>query len=234
MSDLQNKSNLHKEHRKRMDEKSLKAGLENMPEHEVLEKLLFAVIPRGNTNEIAKELCDRFGGIGNVLRAEVKDLVEINGVGTRVAHFLHELPEILGIVERSLNYGDKRIKTHKDACDYVKTFFYGKLTEEFYVISLNSQKAVIRHNKLASGVTDEVHVYTRNVVQIAMDNKAHYVIIAHNHPGGTTEPSFDDIKCTEEIAKALQILGMKLYDSIIVARGEGTSILDCDACNLTR
>ncbi len=225
---------LHKDHRKRMDEKSEAAGLHNMPEHEVLEKILFAVIPRGNTNEIAKELCDRFGGIGNVLKADVNELMEVKGVGRRVAYFIHELPDVLGIVERSLNYGDKRIESCEDACEYIKTFFYGKVTEQFYMISLTSTGHIIKHNKLSEGITDEVHVYARTVAQIAMQNKAHSVIIAHNHPGGTAEASYSDVLCTEEIAKALSTLGIKLYESVIVARGDGKSVFDNDLCNIRR
>lgn len=65
MSDNKDRE-LHKNHRQRMDMKAEMGGLENMPEHEVLERLLFTVIPRGNTNETAKRLCDEFGGIGGV------------------------------------------------------------------------------------------------------------------------------------------------------------------------
>ncbi len=227
-------SDLHKDHRKRMDEKSQAAGLHNMPEHEVLEKILFAVIPRGNTNEIAKELCDRFGGIGNVLTADVGELMEIKGVGKRAAYFLHELPDILGIVERSLNCIESKIKSREDACRYVKTFFYGKVTEQFYMISLTSTGHIIKHNKISEGVTNEVHVYARNVAQTAMQNKAHSVIIAHNHPGGTAEASWGDVQCTREIEKALKTLGIELYDSIVVARGEGRSVFDDENCGITR
>ena len=227
-------SNLHDKHRERMDEKSDWVGLENLQEHEVLEKLLFAVIPRGNTNEIAKELCDRFGGIGYVLGADVKDLMKTEGVGKRVAYFLHELPQILGIVERSLEFDKKHIKDHQAACKYAETLFRDKVTECFYMICLNSRGYVLKHTLLSKGVSDEVHVYIRNIVHTALQCGAHSVIVAHNHPGGTTEPSFADVKLTENIATALSILGIELYESVIVARGVGKSILDSDLCSIKR
>ncbi len=227
-------SDLHDKHRQRMDEKSEAAGLCNLPDHEVLEKLLFAVIPRGNTNEIAKELCDRFDGIGNVFYADVDELMETKGVGKRVAYFLHELPEILGVVERSLAFKNKRINNREEACRYAATLFNNVVTEHFYVISLSSTGLVIRHHKMAEGVPDNVHIYTRNVAQIALKDKAHSVIIAHNHPGGTAEPSFADVKATEDIAAALNILGIELYESVIVAQGKGKSILDSELCSIKR
>ncbi len=227
-------NDLHKDHRQRMDKKSEASGLHNMPEHEVLEKLLFAVIPRGNTNGIAKELCDKFGGIGRVLTADVNELMEVKGVGKRVAYFLKELPDVLGIVERSLNFYDDRILTSEDACNYVKTFFYGKLTEQFYLISLNSTGHIIKHTKIADGVTDSVLIDARLIAETAIRDKAHSVIIAHNHPGGTPNPSCSDVTCTENIVRALNTLGIKVFDSIIVAKGEGRSVFDSDLCGLLR
>ncbi len=227
-------SNLHEGHRERMDRKSEVTGLHNMPEHEVLEKILFAVIPRGNTNEIAGELCRRFGGIGGVFAAEIDELMEVKGVGRRVAYFLYELPDILGIVERSLRFSDKTIRNGQDAQDYVKTFFYGKVTEQVYMISLNKAGHIIKHDKIGEGIIDEVPIYARQVAKIAMQNKAYSVIIAHNHPGGTLTPSRADVQCTEHIALALSTLGIKFYDSIIVAKGETASIFDSDICGIKR
>lgn len=227
-------NDLHKNHRKRMYKKAETAGLSNMPEHEVLEMLLYAVIPRGNTNEIAIKMCRRFGSISGVLKADVNELMEIDGVGNKTAQFIHSLPEVLGIVERSLNFPDKRISNREEALEYVKTFFFGKATEQFYMISLTSKGGIIKHNKLGDGITDEVHVYARNVAQTAMQNHAHSVIIAHNHPGGTLNPSYSDVKCTEEIAAALKTLNIELYDSIVVARGEANSIFDSELCSIKR
>lgn len=227
-------SELHDKHRQRMDEKSDAVGLENLQEHEVLEKLLFAVIPRGNTNGIAKELCDKFGGIGFVLGADVKELMETEGVGKRVAYFLHELPELLGIVERSLEFKNRHIKDRQAACRYSATLFRNKVTECFYMVCLNSKGYVLKSTLLSKGVSDEVHVYIRNIVHTALTCGAHSVIIAHNHPGGSAEPSFADIKLTEQIAAALSLLGIELYESVIVARGEGKSILDSDLCSIMR
>lgn len=218
-------SNLHDKHRQRMDEKAAAAGVENLPDHEVLERLLYVVIPRGNTNEIAKRLCNEFGGIGNVFKADVDELKRIEGVGNRVAIFLHDLPAVLGVVERSLKFPEKKIQSRKDAAQYVKTLFYGKVTEHFYMVSLTSTGGVIKFNKISEGTTDETQVYIRNIAVTALRNGAHSVILAHNHPGGSLMPSFEDTRTTSAVERALSTIGVKLFDSIIVAGGEGRSIL---------
>ena len=217
---------LHENHRQRIDMKAETSGLENLPEHEILEQLLFAVIPRGNTNEIARALCLEFGGIGNVLKADVDELRQIDGVGYRTAVFIHNLPDVLGVVERSLRFSENKITSREDALEYVKTLFYGKVTEHFYMISLTSTGGIIKFNKMGEGTTDEVKVYARNVAARALRNGAHSVIIAHNHPGGTAAPSLSDKTCTEAIERALDAVGIKLYDSIIVAGGEAVSLFE--------
>ncbi len=216
---------LHKNHRQRMDMKAEMGGLENMPEHEVLERLLFMVIPRGNTNETAKRLCDEFGGIGGVLRADISELEKIEGIGHRAAVFLHDLPEVLGIVERSLKFKAGKIKNTEDACEFAKTLFYGKLNEQFYMISLTSTGVVIKFNKVNEGSDDEVKAQRKNIAKLAIRNGASKVVIAHNHPGGTAVPSLSDRSATEGVRGALAAVGIELLDSIIVACGVAKSIM---------
>lgn len=217
-------ADLHKDHRKRMDEKAAVSGLQFLPEHEVLEMILFAVIPRANTNEMAKRLIDEFGSIGNVLKAHPDDLSKIDGIGERAAKFLSSLYDILGIVERSLDFPKRRITSVNEGIDYVKGFFYGKLTEQFLMVTLNKTGYVIREHKISEGIDDEVHIYPKNIVIKALDDKASSVIIAHNHPGGTLSASFADEKLTQDIKIALKSVGIELYDSIIVSGGKGISI----------
>ncbi|MBQ2890543.1 MAG: hypothetical protein IJE44_02720, partial [Clostridia bacterium] len=143
--------NLHDKHRERMDKKAKLGGLHNMPDHEVLEMILFAVIPRGNTNEIAKRLIDEFGSLHKVLTADEKELAKIEGIGMRTAKFLTSLYDVLGVLERSINSPKKQIKTSEEAIDYAKTFFYGKLTEQFLLITLNRAGNVIGRYKLGDG-----------------------------------------------------------------------------------
>ena len=134
------KDNLHEGHRKRIDDKSRIMGFEFLEEHEQLEKILFSVIPRGNTNEIAHELLDLFGSLKGVLMADVVSLQSVEGVGTRTAEFLHDLAPILGVVERAIKDENKEnvLDSDEKIGEYVKTFFYGKSVESLFMFSLSS------------------------------------------------------------------------------------------------
>lgn len=72
---------MHEDHRKRVKERFLKDGIENMPDHEVLELLLFFSIPRKDTNALAHELIEHFGSLNCVLEASADDLMQVNGIG---------------------------------------------------------------------------------------------------------------------------------------------------------
>lgn len=219
----------HVGHRQRLDDKSNLIGFAFMEEHEQLEKILFAVIPRGNTNVIAHRLLEQCGSLYGVLTAEAEELTKVEGVGNRVAQFLHDLYAVLGCVERCM----LRENQHKRYVDlstteamgkYAKTLFYGKLTEAFYMVSLNKKLQAYRFDKISDGNTDETPVYIQEVAKLALRTNAYSVLIAHNHPSGNLNPSQADIETTHALRRALDAVGISLLDHIIVGGGEFISL----------
>ncbi len=215
---------LHKDHRKRMYRKVEEMGLQNLEEHEVLEIVLYAIVPQGNTNGIARALILKFGNIANVLKAEENELMEIDGIGSRTAKFIRNLYDVLGVVERAALVPDKKIKTQQDAVNYMKPFFNGKSSEQFYMVSLNKSGGIINAHRISEGVSDEVHIYPQIIAKKALLDGAYSVLIAHNHPGGSMTASFADEDVTMKIYKSLSAVGIELFDSLIIAEGKGASV----------
>jgi len=87
-------NHLHQGHRERMRSRSLAEGLDGFEDHQVLELLLFQVVPRGDTNPTAHRLMQRFGSLSAVLEADPNDLASIDGVGPRAAAFLSLIPQL--------------------------------------------------------------------------------------------------------------------------------------------
>lgn len=218
----------HAGHRKRLDEKSELLGFEFLEEHEQLEKLLFAVIPRGNTNVIAHRLLDEFGSLYRVLTADVKALTQIPDVGNRTAQFLHDLFPLLSCVERCMLREQAReypdVSTTDAMGAYAKTLFYGKLREAFYLVSINKKYQAYRFDKISEGSSEETPVYLQEVIKLALSTKAYAVMIAHNHPSGNLHPSQADLQITRDLDKALRTVGISLLDHIIVGGGEFLSL----------
>ena len=81
MEEIENKSLIHAGHRKRMREKFARNGGAGFQKHEILEMVLYSSIPRGNTNEIAHALINKFGSFSGVLNAPYEELLKVKGVG---------------------------------------------------------------------------------------------------------------------------------------------------------
>ncbi len=88
---------IHKEHRKRLRERFDKDP-GGFTKHELLELLLFYAIPRRNVNPVAHKLLAKYGSVKNVLRADGKDLAEVDGIGESAATYLNLIGKLLDVV----------------------------------------------------------------------------------------------------------------------------------------
>lgn len=218
----------HSGHRKRLDEKSKLLGFDVLEEHEQLEKLLFGVIPQGNTNPLAHQLMDHFGSLYGVLTAHPEELTKIPGVGYRTAQFLHDLLPLLGCVERCMLRENQKqlpvLGTVEERGVFAKSLFYGKLTECCYMVSLNKKKQAYRFDKVSEGGENETPLYIKELVKMALRTNAHSVMMVHNHPSGRLTPSRSDVTVTQELFRSMNAVGIELTDHIIVSCGEYISL----------
>jgi DNA repair protein RadC len=209
-------SNPHCGHRNRLREKFLNFGRECLSEHELLELLLYSSIPRKNTNGIAHDLIEKFGSLRGVLSAEMDDLVTVPGVGPNCAFNIKLATEIgrhYFLTESNL----KRFASVGEASEYIVNLLFEKREEHFYIFCLDMNLKLAGQQLLFKGSLDQVSVNIREIVQIALRYNAAYVILAHNHPSGSPNPSRADIHVTSEIMHALDPIGVKMVDHIITS-----------------
>ena len=90
--------------------------------------------------------------------------------------------------------------------------------EELHVLNLSSRNQVISHKMLYRGNINSTMVRPAEILRPAILANAHSIILSHNHPSGDCTPSPEDIKVTQDIAEAANLMGMKLLDHIIIAR----------------
>lgn len=210
---------LHVGHRTRLNLKADSVGFEVLPPHEQLEMILYAIIPRGNTNIIAHRLLDEFGSLYIISHTDVESLCSVDGVGRRTAEFLRMLPDMAGAFCRSELDNKQRtvLNTEKEAIKYIKSFFTGKTVEYLYMFSLNQSRRIIGVTRLSKGAKDTVNTSVKKIVSTALEDGANEVILAHNHPGGDPTPSQNDLEATHAIENVLHSLGIKLWLHLIVA-----------------
>ena len=208
------KENIHEGHRRRMYEKAEKIGYENLPEHELLEIMLYSVIRQGNTNPTAHNLIDKFGSLYGVLMAD----------GERTADFLHCMPKFMKAAAKSRHFNSKGKKSDAEILDelreYVLSQYLDAVYEQMHVLYLDPSLRVIKLKNVAEGSLDYLAFDKAKIVREAVLCGAAYVILSHNHPSGIAFPSEADRRVTGSIESALGEADIKLLDHIIYAGDE--------------
>lgn len=207
----------HEAHRERMRQRFSANGLEGMAEHEVLELMLYYAIPFKDTNPIAHELIDRFGSLNQVLKTDPEYLKEVKGVGSGVALYLSFLKHFIEYYEAHELSSRCSLARHSDAEEFVRRQLRYLEREQVLLLCVDSRMFLIRSDVLAKGTVNETPVSIRKVMEHAMKFHAVGVILAHNHPSGTAEPTREDNGLTQRLYEAFGHVGIRLLDHIIVA-----------------
>jgi DNA repair protein RadC len=208
---------IHKGHRERLRARFLSEGLDGFDDHQVLELLLFQVVPRHDTNPVAHGLMRRFGSFA-VLEADPKDLASVEGIGSRAAVFLSMVPQITRrYFLDKVRHARRTLNTSEAAAEYLIPLMAGRSEEVFYLICLDSQLRVLYPVLISEGTVKDALVHPRHVVEAAIRHKAASVILAHNHPAGTVRPSHHDHAITKRLVQALGAIQIQVVDHVIVA-----------------
>lgn len=217
---------LHDGHRNRLKNRFLNEGLTNFEDHNVLELLLFYSIPRSDTNEIAHELLNKFGSLHGVFEAGMEDLMSVNGISRHSAVLIKMIPELFVVYGRDKVRDIQKINSSDDAKQFFIPRFHGKVREEVQLVLLDDKMNIIKWVKIYEGSVNSANVPIRKIVEIAIENRATNVIIAHNHPTGLILPSKDDLRATAKVREALALVDVKLLDHVIVSDNEAASLKD--------
>ena len=120
-------------------------------------------------------------------------------------------------VEEKATYTSATLQSARDTKDLLRLRIGDSEREIFCVLYLNSQHQLIEVEELFQGTIDGAAVYPREIAKAALAHNAAAVILGHNHPSGTTEPSAADKRITERITSALGLLDIRVLDHVIVA-----------------
>lgn len=208
----------HNEHRARLRARFEAGGPAAMPDYELLELLLFRIVPRQDVKPLAKALLARFGDLAGVLGAAPARISEVAGAGPAVAL---ELKVTQAVLERAAQSAAKRrpiISSWSALLDYARLSMAHAETEQFRVLFLDRKNQLITDEVMGQGSVDHAPVYPREIVRRALELAASAVILVHNHPSGDPKPSREDIEMTREIKAAAEALGIAIHDHLVIGR----------------
>jgi len=110
------------------------------------------------------------------------------------------------------------VSTSRQLLDYLKTDMANLIAERFRVLFLTARNELIADDLVWEGTVGEAPAYPREVVKRALEVGAAGIILVHNHPSGSHQPSQGDIDATRRIAEAARMMGICLHDHIIISR----------------
>jgi DNA repair protein RadC len=206
----------NREHRKRLRQKFLTAGMGAFNDYEVVELLLTFAIPRRDVKRQAKELLREFGSLKGIVDAEISDLEKISGVGKESAIVIKFIKEVVALYLLQKAKEKPQIACTSELIDFCRTKIGANKDEEFCVIYLDAQNQIIEFETVQKGIANQAVVYPRQVLEKALRKKASALILAHNHPSGHVRPSDADIRLTKTIQETAKALDILIHDHIII------------------
>ncbi|WP_427967108.1 RadC family protein [Altererythrobacter sp.] len=205
-------------HRARLRERLLNGGAEALADYEVLEYLLFAGMRQGDTKPVAKALIERFGSLAGVLNADPGALQQVRGVGETSAAALKSVAIAARRMARSEVREKPVLGSWQALLDYLAIDMAHLTVERVRVLYLDTRNRLIDDHHVGDGSIDEASIHPREVIRRAMDVGASALILVHNHPSGSPDPSRADIQVTKRIAEAGRLLGITVHDHVIIGR----------------
>jgi len=205
-------------HRARLRQRLFEGGAEALADYEVLEYLLATARPRIDTKPIAKSLIARFGSLSAVLDADAKALADHPQMGETSAAALKIVALAARRMARSKVAERPVLGSWQALLDYLHIDMAHLTHERVRVLHLDARNRLILDERVPDGSIDEAAIHPREVIKRALEIGATALILVHNHPSGSPEPSRADIDITRRIAEAGRLLGVTVHDHVIVGR----------------
>ncbi|WP_029040824.1 RadC family protein [Cucumibacter marinus] len=205
-------------HRDRLRDRFRRNGGDGMEDYELLEMLLFRLLPRRDTKPVAKALIARFGSFSEVLSAPEHLLAETEGLGPTAIADLKVIHAAARRYGRDKLPGRPVLGSWSALLDYCRGQMAFESKEQFRILFLDKKNRLIADEVQQVGTVDHTPVYPREVIRRTLELSATAIILLHNHPSGDPTPSSADIQMTRAIIDIAQPLGVTVHDHIIIGR----------------
>lgn len=197
-------------------------GISAMSDKEIL-ILVLTYTAAGGYEKTADELLGRFKNLSAISDADPAVLAKIEGIDEKSVVFFKLIPQLSRryfMEERRLG----ALNSSSAAREYFRNYFIGASEEQFAAACLDEEFNIIESKTLFSGSSSAVDISCRRIIEFVLRNNCSQIIIAHNHPVGSAEPSAGDYNTTNTIYLALSKLGIALVDHIVTAKQTAVSM----------
>lgn len=200
-------------------EKMLAKGEKSLSNAELLAILLRTGTKHKNAIELANYIISKdLQGLRYLQDMTIEELCEIDGIGLSKATMIKAALE-LGIRVASVKPKTYKVKNPWDIYKYYMDSLRYQKKEVFKVVLLNTKNEIISDIDVSIGTLNSSLVHPREVFREAIKRSTNKIILMHNHPSGSIEPSKEDKNITSRLIKCGEIIGIEVIDHIIIGDG---------------
>lgn len=207
-------------------EKMQTEGITSLTDVELLALFLRTGTQRRDVLSFARYLLQHFGSLYALLDAPEPELIQMEGIG------IAKYAQLKGIAELARRFFNAQLQSEDllECPDATRDFLQSQLNceerEIFMVIFLDNHNRVLKHSRMFTGTLSHVEVHPREIVREAIKNNAAALILAHNHPSGSAEPSKADRIITDRVVKCCNFMEIRVLDHLVVGRGDIVSFAE--------
>ena len=208
-------------------EKLLAMGSQALTDAELLAVMLGSGLPGQNVLQLAQSLLDQFDGLAGLLHAPASALQARKGLGGSARR-----AQLMAVLELSRRVQLQKMR-QRDAMSNPDTVLHflqlqlgNRAQEVFAVLFLDGQNRLLRFEEMFKGTINQTSVYPREVVLRALHHQAAAVVLCHNHPSGSVQPSRADETLTQTLKAALALVDVRVLDHVIVGQGQALSMAE--------
>lgn len=198
-------------------ERLIRDGAAALSDAELLAVFLRVGVAGKSAVELGHDMLARFGSLDGLFRASQAEFSAVHGLGPAKYAQLHAVMELAQrsiaeqLCERELMGSPEIVK------QYLRMQLGRSQQESFVVLFLDVKNRLLATKTLFVGTLTHTSVYPREVVKAALQHNAASVMLAHNHPSGTPEPSEADLLLTRALVQALALVDVRILDHFVVA-----------------
>lgn len=198
-------------------ERLIKHGAQQLSDAELLAVFLRIGVSGKSAVDLGRDVIGHFGSLSRMFGASLADFSRMHGLGP--AKYA-QLQAVMELARRSITEeirAGEVLNSPRIVKEYLQMLLALRGYESFVVLFVDVKNRLIASEELFRGSLTQTSVYPREVVKACLTHNAASVILAHNHPSGTPEPSPADHALTQALKQALALIDVRVLDHFVVA-----------------
>lgn len=197
-------------------------GTDSLSDPELLAIILQYGTNGENVIDLSHRLISTFG-LDKINSLSLQELMKIKGIGLAKASKMIAAFEL----SKRVNSGkicEKIVKNPSDIASHYMEKLKDLKKEYFIAVFLDSKNKIIKDEVISIGTLNSSLVHPREVFKEAIKQSANSIILVHNHPSGSVEPSDEDYRVNKVLIETGNLIGIKILDHLIVGEGKWESL----------